>query len=610
MNIPLRPSQLAAWTDFTPPGPWTDGTVVVRNFDGVGFTYNASLNALIVNPNVSYSAKNANHFIIQNLPDPTNALDAANKEYVDGHAGSGGGIADAPSDSSYYGRYNASWAHVLPLAGGTLTGPLNLPADPTVALGAATKQYVDTHPGPAGPQGPMGATGPPGPSGATGATGPAGPQGPVGATGATGPQGPQGPPGTGGGTSTYISDTPPVGAPVGSLWWESDSGVLYIYYNDGDSTQWVIASANPVPDVTAFLQKSGGTMTGTLVLAANPVNPLDATPKQYSDTKAPLVSPALTGVPTAPLAPLNDNSSTIATTAFVEQQGAIVVPQMDGVATAGVGTRWARGDHVHPSDTTKAPLASPVLTGNPTGPTPATADNTVSLATTAFVKNQNYQPALGYVPVQQGTGIGQLNNIVKIGWSSGSALKATVDATDLGVIWTAYNLPSPAQTTGATFTTPINFIPSPSGFTVYASGTLRLGFNPSSAPAISFQPSTDGGSSVLFVNAAQTAFTGSISNTATTTAYNTSSDIRLKDDLQPFDAGPIIDATKVYDFVWKETGKRAHGIIAQEANEVYPHAINHIEKEDWWGVDYSKYVPLLLQEIKALRARVMVLEGR
>lgn len=38
----------------------------------------------------------------------------------------------------------------------------------------------------------------------------------------------------------------------------------------------------------------------------------------------------------------------------------------------------------------KAPLASPVFTGNPTAPTPATGDNDTSIATTAFVKAQGY----------------------------------------------------------------------------------------------------------------------------------------------------------------------------------------------------------------------------
>ena len=27
------------------------------------------------------------------------------------------------------------------------------------------------------------------------------------------------------------------------LWWESDTGVLYIYYNDGNTTQWVQINA-------------------------------------------------------------------------------------------------------------------------------------------------------------------------------------------------------------------------------------------------------------------------------------------------------------------------------------------------------------------------------
>ena len=51
----------------------------------------------------------------------------------------------------------------------------------------------------------------------------------------------------GGGSSSdnanvTISDTPPVGASPGDLWWESDVGVLKIYYQDANSVQWVDAS--------------------------------------------------------------------------------------------------------------------------------------------------------------------------------------------------------------------------------------------------------------------------------------------------------------------------------------------------------------------------------
>ena len=47
--------------------------------------------------------------------------------------------------------------------------------------------------------------------------------------------------GSGGGGSITVSDTPPASPVAGALWWESDTGNLYIYYNDGDSSQWVLA---------------------------------------------------------------------------------------------------------------------------------------------------------------------------------------------------------------------------------------------------------------------------------------------------------------------------------------------------------------------------------
>jgi len=42
------------------------------------------------------------------------------------------------------------------------------------------------------------------------------------------------------------------------------------------------------------------------------------------------------------------------------------------------------------------------------------------------------QNLLGFTPVQQGTGVGQTSNVVKLGWSAGSKLKLTIDTTDLG----------------------------------------------------------------------------------------------------------------------------------------------------------------------------------
>jgi hypothetical protein len=100
---------------------------------------------------------------------------------------------------------------------------------------------------------------------------------------------------------------------------------------------------------------------------------------------APLASPAFTGTPTAPTAAVGTGSTQVATTAFVIGQAASATPVMDGSAAAGASTRYARADHVHPTDTSRAPLASPAFTGAPTAPTPAAGDSSTKIATTAFV---------------------------------------------------------------------------------------------------------------------------------------------------------------------------------------------------------------------------------
>lgn len=67
--------------------------------------------------------------------------------WVDTSGSPAPGQADAPSDSRTYGRLNGTWFRVVSAAGDTMTGPLVLSADPTLALGAVTKQYSDAHAG-------------------------------------------------------------------------------------------------------------------------------------------------------------------------------------------------------------------------------------------------------------------------------------------------------------------------------------------------------------------------------------------------------------------------------------------------------------------------------
>jgi hypothetical protein len=79
--------------------------------------------------------------------------------------------------------------------------------------------------------------------------------------------------------------------------------------------------------------------------------------------KAPLASPALTGTPTAPTAVADTNTTQLATTAFVVGQAGSSSPAMNGAATVGTSKKFARDDHSHPTDTSRAPLARPRFNG-------------------------------------------------------------------------------------------------------------------------------------------------------------------------------------------------------------------------------------------------------
>lgn len=64
-------------------------------------------------------------------------------------------------------------------------------------------------------------------------------------------------------------------------------------------------------------------------------------------------SPTFTGTPLSTTASADTNTTQIATTAFVIGQASSTAPLMDGVAAVGTSLRYARDNHVHPSDTTK-----------------------------------------------------------------------------------------------------------------------------------------------------------------------------------------------------------------------------------------------------------------
>ena len=123
----------------------------------------------------------------------------------------------------------------------------------------------------------------------------------------------------------------------------------------------------------------------------------------------------------------------------------------------------------------------------------------------------------------------------------------------------------------------------------------------------------NGGQTGVMIRFIQTsgATVGTIQSTINGTAYNTSSDQRLKENIADADdAGSKIDSIQVRKYDWKVDGSHQdYGMVAQELQAVAPEAVSgDADSEEMMGVDYSKLVPMLIKEIQSLRQRVASLE--
>tara|TARA_R110002012_G_scaffold12269_1_gene54773 strand:+ start:35 stop:1576 length:1542 start_codon:yes stop_codon:yes gene_type:complete len=134
---------------------------------------------------------------------------------------------------------------------------------------------------------------------------------------------------------------------------------------------------------------------------------------------------------------------------------------------------------------------------------------------------------------------------------------------------------------------------------------------------------------------------GKITTNGSATAYNTSSDYRLKTDAQPMTgASARVQALKPVNFEWISDGTRVDGFLAHEAQAVVPEAVTGTKDAmrdeeyevtpavldadgnetkpavmgtrsvpDLQGIDQSKMVPLLVAALQEALARITALEN-
>jgi hypothetical protein len=146
--------------------------------------------------------------------------------------------------------------------------------------------------------------------------------------------------------------------------------VVYDASADSSAGAWLVA--NPVPVAASVSYDSDDISNVSTVSGTNVSDALETNAAAIL-LKAPLADPTFTGVPAAPTAAADTNTTQIATTAYVQTE---------------------LGDY--------APLASPALTGNPTAPTQALGNNSTRIATTAFVTGEIAAlSSAGLVPIAQ-----------------------------------------------------------------------------------------------------------------------------------------------------------------------------------------------------------------
>jgi hypothetical protein len=142
-------------------------------------------------------------------------------------------------------------------------------------------------------------------------------------------------------------------------------------------------------------------------------------------------------------------------------------------------------------------------------------------------------------------------------------------------------------------------------------------FERSGAPALYIRRGTSTGAAVEFYQGTNT-FVGSISVTASATAYNTSSDYRLKENVVSLTgAADRLNQLQVHRFNFiADPDTTVDGFIAHEAQEIVPECVTG-EKDAvdadgnpiYQGIDQSKLVPLLTAALQEAIGRIETLEA-
>lgn len=147
------------------------------------------------------------------------------------------------------------------------------------------------------------------------------------------------------------------------------------------------------------------------------------------------------------------------------------------------------------------------------------------------------------------------------------------------------------------------------GFEVTSNGATAA--TRASGHALLVNRLTDDGSVITLRRQGTTV--GTIAVTSSGTTYNTTSDIRLKQDIEPLQATDKLMQMNPVSYSWKADpdGPRSMGFIAQEMADVMPEAVSTGDDDDaMMNMDYGRITPILVSALQDAHRKIEQLEQR
>jgi hypothetical protein len=211
----------------------------------------------------------------------------------------------------------------------------------------------------------------------------------------------------------FANPTAPLQPVLGQLWYNNATDVISTY---GSGNAWIplatqeyvqLQKVSPaftgIPTAPTAATGTATTQLATTAFVTNspqfagvPRAPTAATgtaTTQLATTAFVTSSPAFAGAPTAPTAASGTSTAQLATTAFVTEG-----PAFAGIPTAPTAGNSVSNSQLATTEFVQNQKNNTVFTGIPTAPTAAPVTNTTQLATTEFVQLQKSSPAFTGTP--------------------------------------------------------------------------------------------------------------------------------------------------------------------------------------------------------------------